>query len=87
MPESAIGDRCSGSMGKCWGCPKPLPLGLEIPGIIQSYAFVAAGSGLSDDKEQGLMELEAMANKLMANKACSRLEDDEPICGSSSHGE
>ena len=34
-------------------------MGVEIPGIIQSYAFVAAASGLSDEKVEGLKELQA----------------------------
>lgn len=40
------------------GSPNPLPLGIELPGIIQSYVFVAAATGLPDDKVEGLKELQ-----------------------------
>eukprot|EP00434_Breviolum_minutum_P014744 symbB.v1.2.013000.t1/scaffold912.1/size152940/6 len=44
--------------------PNPLPLGIELPGIIQSYVFVAAATGLSDDKVEGLKELQAFSMTL-----------------------
>eukprot|EP00435_Cladocopium_sp_Y103_P038738 s1549_g10.t1 len=60
--------------------PKPLPVGVEFPGIIQSYAFVAAASGLSDEKAEGLKELQDFSSGLQEalQTAAQLIVDAEP---------
>lgn len=55
-------------------------MGVEIPGIIQSYAFVAAASGLSDEKAEGLKELQDFSSGLREalQTAAQLIVDAEP---------